>query len=271
MKSKIIRGVITGVVIAAVLGAGIYSLNTQYHFIPTAPQRAPVTQAPPDAPTATPSSPASASEPAETSDPSASAPAPAETSGSTARPAMDKPAGEPVYLDPVTEIPAELITPVGAETKPVWGFTYRVDNVRVLSEVPDDVLAEIDTWKDDQFIGNRVGPGYTFVMMDLTVRNTEGKAVGGRTLNSCTLKTLEGGCSLGYLAEMRYCAGTDPENDKRYHFTLQPYETQTFQVGYLFEDELLAYGAPCVLVNPHGIFPSENTIEEMRVIPIELN
>lgn len=44
MKSKIIRGVITGMVIAAVLGAGIYSLNTQYHFIPTAPQRAPVTQ-----------------------------------------------------------------------------------------------------------------------------------------------------------------------------------------------------------------------------------
>lgn len=271
MKSKIIRGVITGVVIAAVLGAGIYSLNTQYHFIPTAPQRAPVTQAPPDAPAETPSAPASVSEPAETSDPSASAPAPAETSDSTARPAMDKPAGEPVYLDPVTEIPAELITPVGTETTPVWGFTYRVDNVRVLSEVPDDVLAETDIWNDGEFVGNKPAPGYTFVMMDLTVRNTEEKAVGGRTLNSCPLYILEGGCSLVNLAEMRYCAGTKTENNQRYHFTLQPYETRTFQVGYLFEDESLAYGSPCVLVNPHGIFPSENTIEEMRVIPIELN
>lgn len=258
MKSKIIRGVITGVVIALILGTGIYSLNTQYHFIPTAPQRTPVTQAPPDAPTVTPSSPASA-------------PAPAETSGSTARPSMDKTAGEPVYLDPVTEIPAELITPVGTETTPVWGGTYRVDNVRVLSEVPDDVLAETDIWNDGEFVGNKPAPGYTFVMVDLTVRNTEGKAVGGRTLNSCPLYILEGGCSLVNLAEMRYCAGTDPENDKRYHFTLQPYETRTFQVGYVVKDERLAYGQPCVLVNPHGIFPSENTIEEMRVIPIELN
>lgn len=257
MKAKIIRGVITTVVIAAILGAGAYSLNTQYHFIPASP-KAPASATESGVPVQTETiiqtEPATAGVAA--TDPVTTVPSPSEGETSSSENHSDEASGK--------QAPSETVT--------IEGLSYRVDWLEVPDEVPDQVKTESlkTIAREEYFIGNRMAPGYTYVLLDLTIQNVGDATISGRTLNSCCISTINGDGSFNARMEMCYYEGGKPSSRTSYHFSLKAHETQTFRVGFILIDELFQAGQTCLLVNPYGIYVNLLTADDLRTIPLDI-
>lgn len=257
MKTKIIRGVVTAVVIAAILGAGFYSLNTQYHFIPSSPK---------------------ALEPSTEHNTSAQTEDISQTEPITAGETVTTPVTTTLSPSEEENSPSENRSgeapnrSASSETVTIEGLSYRVDKLEVPDEVPNRVKTESlkTIAREEYFIGNRMAPGYTYVLLDLTIQNVGDSAINERTLNSCWITTVNEDGSFNFQREMCYYEGGDPSSRTYYHFSLKAHETRTFRVGFILIDELFQAGQTCLLVNPHGIDPNLLTADDLRTIPLDI-
>lgn len=257
MKAKIIRGVVTAVVITAILGAGIYSLNTQYHFIPVSVK--------------TPETTTEYSTAVQTEIPSQTEPATSVETGTDPVTTVP-PLSEGETSSPKNRSDEAPNKPVPSKTVTIEGLSYRVDKLEVPEEVPDRVKTESlkTIAREEYFIGNRMAPGYTYVLLDLTIQNVGSSTISGRTLNSCRITTVNEDGSFNARMEMCYYEGGDPSSRTYYHFSLKAHETQTFRVGFILIDELFQAGQTCLLINPHGIYVDLLTEDDLRTIPLEI-